>query len=154
MEALSFLEKNLWTTQNWLINKELVSQIKGEGILNTIQELQINALNRFLSVEKLNRMLSAQESLNGDALKIEMLLDNLFLVLVKKHIKPDLYQQRLQLHFIERIKYLMDEKKLNPIIKGLLLELKGDIKRIAFIKSILSKGNQKAHFTYLKRSSN
>tara|TARA_B100000768_G_C11284161_1_gene380826 strand:+ start:662 stop:2992 length:2331 start_codon:yes stop_codon:yes gene_type:complete len=153
-EALSFLEKNLWTTQNWLINKELVSQIKSEGVLNTIQELQINALNRFLSVEKLNRMLSAQESLNGDALKIEMLFDNLFLVLVKKHINPDLNQQRLQLHLIERIKYLMDEKKLNPIIKGLLLELNVDIKRIAFIKSILSKGNQKAHFTYLKRLSN
>ena len=85
-EALNFLETNLWKTQKWLMETELVSQIRGEGVLNSIQELQISALNKFLNEKKLNRMLSAQKSLKGKALSVDQLLDNLFEVLVKNYL--------------------------------------------------------------------
>ena len=152
-EALNFLETNLWKTQKWLMNKEVVSQIKGEGVLNSIQELQISALNKFLNEKKLNRMLSAQKSLKGKALSVDQLLDNLFEVLVKKLSQPDLFEQRLQLHFVERINILMTEKELNPTIKGLLLELKIDFHKLAKRKSRFSKGKIKAHYNYLKKLS-
>jgi len=152
-EALNFLEKNLWNTQTWLMNKEVISQIKSEGILNSIQDLQISALNNFLSVKKLNRILSTQKSLKGNALSVDQLLDNLFDVLVKKVSNPDLFEQRLQLHFVERINTLMTEKELNSSIKGLLLELKNNIHTLAKRKSIFSKGKKKAHYNYLKNLS-
>ena len=152
-EALNFLETNLWKTQKWLMNKEVVSQIKGEGVLNSIQELQISALNKFLNEKKLNRMLSAQKSLKGKALSVDQLLDNLFEVLVKKLSQPDLFEQRLQLHFVERINILMNEKELNPTIKGLLLKLKNDFHILAKRKSRFSKGKIKAHYNYLKKLS-
>lgn len=152
-EALIFLEKNLWKTQKWLMKTELISQIKEEGVLNSMQELQISALNRFLNIERLNRMLSAQESLKGKALSVEQLFDNLFNVLFSKKPNPDLYEQRLQLHLVNRINTLMSDEKLNSIIKGLLLELKKDIKTFATIRSILSTDNDKAHFKYLKKIS-
>ena len=41
LEALSFLHENLWSTQYWLMDKNLVSQIKGEGVLTTIQQIQL-----------------------------------------------------------------------------------------------------------------
>ena len=152
-QALNFLETNLWKTQKWLMNKEVVSQIKGEGVLNSIQELQISALNKFLNEKKLNRMLSAQKSLKGKALSVDQLLDNLFEVLVNKLSQPDLFEQRLQLHFVERINILMNEKELNPTIKGLLLKLKNDFHILAKRKSRFSKGKIKAHYNYLKKLS-
>ena len=78
MEALSFMEKNLWNTQNWLMDKSLISQIKSEGVLGLLQGLQLSAFNRILSISKLNRMLSAGESLEGDPLSVQGLIDSYF----------------------------------------------------------------------------
>ena len=152
-EALKFLESNLWQTQKWLMEIELISQIRDEGILNVMQSLQTNALNRFMNTDKLNRMLSSQETLMGEALTVEQLLDNLFSVLISKKPEPDFYEQRLQLHFMERINILNEEEKLNPVIKGLLLDLKKKIKTFASVRSVLSNEESRAHFKYLKEIS-
>ena len=143
MEALKFMEKNLWNTQNWLMDKSLISQIKGEGVLGSLQGLQLSAFNRLLSVTKLNRILSAGESLEGDALSAKELIDSLFETIVKKPERPDLSEQRLQIHFVERIDELMDEEKLNPIIKSLLLDTKNKIHKFA-------KRSGGSHYKYLK----
>jgi len=143
MEALKFMEKNLWNTQNWLMDKSLVSQIKGEGVLGSLQGLQLSAFNRLLSESKLNRILSAGESLEGEALSVEGLIDNLFVTIVKKPESPDLSEQRLQIHFVERIDELMDKEKLNPIIKSLLLDTKNKIHKFA-------KRRGGSHYKYLK----
>ena len=153
-EALLFLEHNLWKTQDWLMKKELVSKIKEEGVLNSFQDLQIGALNRFLSVSKLNRMLSAQESLKGKALTVEQLLNSLFKTIATKPFSEDLFEQRLQLHFVDRINLLMTEKDLNPTIKGLLMELKNDFYSLSKLKGRFATGKKKAHFNYLKSLSN
>ena len=143
MEALKFMEKNLWNTQNWLMDKSLVSQIKGEGVLGSLQGLQLSAFNRLLSESKLNRILSAGESLEGDALSVEKLIDNLFVKIVKNPESPDLSEQRLQIHFVERIDELMYKEKLNPIIKSLLLDTKNKIHKFA-------KRRGGSHYKYLK----
>jgi len=154
-EALLFLEDNLWKTQNWLMNKGLISKIKKEGVLASFQDLQIGALNRFLSVSKLNRMLSAQESLLGNALTVEQLLQSLFkAIATKSYSKEDLFEQRLQLHFVDRINLLMGEKDLNPTIKGLLMQLKNDFFTLSKRKTRFALGKKKAHFNYLKSLSN
>ena len=146
-EALQFLEKNLWNTQKWLMDKNLVSQIKGEGVLNSIQGLQISAFNRFLNEDKLNRMLSAENSLKGNALSVNGLIDNLFHTLIKKVKDPDLSEQRLQIHFVERIDFLLKDDVLNPAVKSKLLETKNKIHKFA-------KRKTGAHFKYLKSISN
>ena len=143
MEAIKFMEKNLWNTQNWLMDKSLISQIKGEGVLGSLQGLQLSAFNRLLSESKLNRILSAGESLEGDALSVEELIDNLFVKIVKKPESPDLFEQRLQIHFVERIDELMDKEKLNPTIKSLLLDTKNKIHKFA-------KRGSGYHYKYLK----
>jgi len=153
-EALLFLDQNLWKTQDWLMKKKLVSKIKEEGVLASFQNLQIGALNRFLSVDKLNRMLSAQESLLGNALTVEQLLNSLFKTIATKPFSEDLFEQRLQLHFIDRINLLMTEKDLNPTVKGLLMELKNDFYLLSKRKGRFANGKKRAHFNYLKNLSN
>jgi len=153
-EALIFLEQNLWKTQDWLMKKKLVSKIKEEGVLASFQDLQIGALNRFLSVSKLNRMLSAQESLEGNPLTVEQLLQSLFKTIATKPFSDDLFEQGLQLHFVNRITFLMNEKDLNPTVKGLLMQLKNDFNSLSKRKIRFAKGKKKAHFNYLKSLSN
>ena len=150
MEALSFLEKNLWNTQNWLMKSEMISQIKGEGVLNSIQGLQIGALNRLLNTDKLNRILSSKQTLKGDALSVNELIENLFETLIKKPANPDVSEQRLQLYFVERIDMLMKEKDINPTIKSFLVQVKNDIYSFAKRKSRLSNVLSKSHYKYLK----
>jgi hypothetical protein len=153
-EALLFLEQNLWKTQDWLMKKKLVSKIKEEGVLASFQDLQIGALNRLLSVNKLNRMLSAQESLEGNPLTVEQLLQSLFKTIATKPFSDDLFEQGLQLHFVNRITFLMNEKDLNPTVKGLLMQLKNDFNSLSKRKIRFAKGKKKAHFNYLKSLSN
>ena len=143
MEALNFMEKNLWNTQNWLMDKSLISQIRAEGVLGLLQGLQLSAFNRILSVSKLNRMLSAGESLEGIPLSVQGLIDNLFETIVKKPENPDLSEQRLQIHFLQRIDELMGEEKLNPSIKSFLLDTKDKIHKLA-------KRKGGSHYKYLK----
>ena len=143
LQALKFMEKNLWNTQNWLMDKSLISQIKAEGVLGSLQGLQLSAFNRILSVSKLNRMLSARESLEGDPLSVEELIDNLFKTIVKNPENPDLSKQRLQINFVERIDELMGEEKLNPSIKSSLLDTKYKIHKLA-------KRRGGSHYKYLK----
>ena len=143
IEALKFMEKNLWNTQEWLMDKSLISQIKAEGVLGSLQSLQLSAFNRILSVSKLNRMLSAGESLKGNPLSVEGLIDNLFETIVKNPENPDLSEQRLQIHFIQRIDELMSEEKLNPSIKSFLLDTKNKIHKLA-------KRGGGPHYKYLK----
>ena len=150
IEALRFLEKNLWNTQSWLMDSKLISQIKGEGVLNSIQGLQLSALNRLLNYDKLNRMLSAKESLEGNALSVSGLIDDLLQTIIESPNNPDLSEQRLQLYFVERVDILMNEEKLNPSVKSILMESKNNIHSFAKRKSRLSKGIVKSHYKYLK----
>ena len=131
IEALKFMEKNLWNTQNWLMDKTIISQIKSEGILSSLQALQLSAFNSILSVSKLNRMLSAGESLEGNPLSVKGLINNLFETILKNPENPDLSEQRLQIHFVQRIDELMGEEKLNSSIKSLLLDTKNKIYKLA-----------------------
>ena len=143
LQALKFMEKNLWNTQNWLMDKSLISQIKAEGVLGSLQGLQLSAFNRILSVSKLNRMLSARESLEGNPLSVEELIESLFKTIVKNPENPDLSEQRLQINFVERIDELMGEEKLNPSIKSSLLDTKYKIHKLA-------KRRGGSHYKYLK----
>ena len=71
LNALKFLNNHLWQSPSWLMNPKLVSEIKGEGVLLMIQNLQRSALNRMINTKKLNRMLSTQITLVGNGLTVE-----------------------------------------------------------------------------------
>ena len=150
LRALAFLDENLWKTQNWLMEAELISQIKGNGVLEMIHSLQKSALNRFLNTKKLNQMFSTQNTLKGNALKVDELLHKLTESLVKNVSSPDLSQQYLQLSLVEQIDILLEEETLNPSIKVKLVDIKNQIH--AFSKKLARGGskNLKHHFDYLK----
>ena len=116
-QALDFLHVNLWDTQNWLIQKSLVSKIKDEGSLKLIQNLQMSALFRILSVNNLNRILSSHNTLVGQGLHPDEILDHFFIHLIVQTNTLDDSFKTLQIRFAERIQELSKEEELNPRIK-------------------------------------
>ena len=150
LAALNFLNIHLWKTQNWLMDKQIISEIKEDGALISLQNLQRSALNRLLSVKRLNRMLSANASLVGQGMDTTELLNHLYNDLIAVPKKLDLSQKSLQLHFVTQLKALIKEEKLNPTVKA---EIKGTLKKtekIAKKKSKTANERSSNHFNYLK----
>jgi len=148
LEALDFLQQNLWNTQNWLLDPTVISEFEGEGGLNKIQNLQRSALNRLLSVKKLNRMLSTHTTVVGDGLLPSTMMDKLYQDLIVSPNKPDLSQQSLQLFFVQQLQKVLAEEKLHVNIhtevRGLLKKIKKTAKR-----KIRSQPKNKNHFEAL-----
>ncbi|MDA7819514.1 zinc-dependent metalloprotease [Flavobacteriaceae bacterium] len=150
-QALDFLHVNLWDTQNWLIQKSLVSKIKDEGSLKLIQNLQMSALFRILSVNNLNRILSSHNTLVGQGLHPNEILDHFFIHLIVQTNTLDDSFKTLQIRFAERIQELSKEEELNPRIKTSLEAFKKEIYSIAKKRSKAGTKVEKIHYTYLTK---
>jgi len=150
-QALDFLHVNLWDTQNWLIQKSLVSKIKDEGSLKLIQNLQMSALFRILSVNNLNRILSSHNTLVGQGLDPDEILDHFFIHLIVQTNTLDDSFKTLQIRFAERIQELSKEEELNPRIKTSLEAFKKEIYSIAKKRSKAGTKVEKIHYTYLTK---
>lgn len=150
LAALDFLKSNLWQTQNWLMDNRIISEIKGEGGLISLQNLQRSALNRLLSVKRLNRIISANTTLLGQGMEASELLNHLYADLMTAPKNLDLSQKSLQIHFATHLKSLLKEDKLNPTIKADVQGLLGKIEKLAKKKSKTANQSSKNHFSYLE----
>ena len=148
--ALSFLDVHLWTTQNWLMQKSLISKIKEEGVLKLLQNLQLSALNRILSVENLNRILSSHSTLVGQGLHPDGILDHFFLQFIINPASADDSFKTLQIRYVERILELSEKKDLNPRIMTSIEANKKEIQRIAKKRSKSGTNEKKNQYSYLK----
>jgi hypothetical protein len=148
--ALSFLDVHLWTTQNWLMQKSLISKIKEEGVLKLLQNLQLSALNRILSVENLNRILSSHSTLVGQGLHPDGILDHFFLQFIINPASADDSFKTLQIRYVERILELSEKKDLNPRIMTSIEAYKKEIQRIAKKRSKSGTNEKKNQYSYLK----
>lgn len=151
--ALSFLGQNLWQTQSWLMSPNLISKIKSKGILKVLQNLQFSALNQILSIRRLNRMISAKNTIIGDGLSPEALIEKLFHTFFKENMPLDDSVMALQIRFAERVKKLVNENELNPKLKSTLLAFQKLIYKTAKKKTKIGKVSEKNHYLYLTKIS-
>lgn len=108
--AVAFLNTELFTTPEWLMNDSIFARTADFGALEKIRGVQANTLNAVLDLGRLGRVIE-NEALNGDeAYKITELFDDL-----RKGIwselptgkKIDVQRRALQRAYIERMEYLM-----------------------------------------------
>ena len=151
--ALGFLGQNLWQTQSWLMNPNLISKVKSKGILKVLQNLQFSALNQILSIRRLNRMISAENTIIGDGLSPEALIEKLFHTFFKENMPLDDSVIALQIRFAERVKKLVNENELNPKLKSTLLAFQKLIYKTAKKKTKIGKVSEKNHYLYLTKIS-
>lgn len=101
-EAAEFLNKQLFATPSWLINKEIFDRT-GINAISTVGSLQDATLNRLLSTRNLSKLIDAEEADGSNAYTMTDLLSDL-----KKGIwtelpsrsKIDVYRRNLQKSYI------------------------------------------------------
>jgi hypothetical protein len=103
-EAMTFLNKNVFITPTWLINKEIFSKIGTDpvGMVGSRMESTLNAL---LGTGRMNKLIDAEATLgNNTYTLIDLMSDlqkNIWTELYTR--KPiDVYRRNLQKAFIER----------------------------------------------------
>ncbi|MDA8948857.1 zinc-dependent metalloprotease [Flavobacteriaceae bacterium] len=147
--ALEFLERNLWITQNWLMDKNLLSKLEDHNALKNTQALQRAALNRVLSRKQLNRMLSNQTSLVGQGLDPDELIAHLFKTLFESQYPLDNSFMALQVRFTNHLIELTLDEKLNPRVEATVAATLHEIHKN--VKKKQKRGSQilQNHFKFL-----
>ena len=147
-EALAFLNTHLWRTQGWLFSPSMISKFERNGILQRITDLQKAALYRILSPRTLNNMLSQENTLAGNPLKVKALLQILQTDLVANNPLKTVSDRELQKNYVHRILELAEDEELTPEIRGLMALDVVELEK--HFKAQRSKGSieNKAHALY------
>ena len=95
-------------------------------------------------------MLSSFNSIRGEALSYNDLLENLFESIFIKIYPEDQLKRNLQISFTKRIITLLDEKDLKSVIKSSVLSIKRKINRLSKKNSKgVSRSLIKDHYDHL-----
>ena len=148
LEAMRFLKQHLWTTQNWLLDKDLISEFNGDGELIKIQNLQRSALNRLLNTKDLNRMFSSHATLVGEGLSPVEMMQLLFEDVIATPTSLDLSQKTLQLYFVQQLQEMLKDDKLHISLQAETRALLKKIHKTAKRKARATRSN-KVHFDAL-----
>lgn len=108
-EAVEFLNKHLFTTPTWLLDKEIFERTGLNG-LNVVGGIQDNMLNRILSTRTLLKLTDAEAALGSNAYQIIDLLNDLkkgILTEVTTKKSIDIYRRNLQKSYITVLCKLM-----------------------------------------------
>lgn len=138
-ECVNFLNHNLFETPYWMIDKNIINKIEFAGTLNRVRSLQSSYLNRLLDFGRIARMIE-NEVLNGNnAYKYVNMMEDL-----RKGIWEEVYESKpietfrrnLQLAYIERIEYLLNEDQdyISPNYRSYITSIKvsqSDIRSVA-----------------------
>jgi len=151
-KCMNFLNDQLFETPTWMIDNNILNKIEFAGITNRIRSTQSRTLNSILDLGKMARLIE-NEAINGKAAYtlIDMMSDlkeGIWKELYT-HKTIDVYRRNLQLAYLDRISYIMNEEQgsipswargrvtsvkvsqsdIRTIAVGQLLELKKDIKK-------------------------
>ncbi|MCC3151509.1 zinc-dependent metalloprotease [Hymenobacter sp. BT770] len=116
-EALAFLDKNLFTTPLWLIDKPVLDNIGGNP-LSVVSRSQENILSRLISNNTLSKLI-AGEAFDGDkAYKITSFftdINNSIFKEVKINQPIDVYRRNLQKIYVEKLMELIKPAPASPV---------------------------------------
>ncbi|WP_346882914.1 zinc-dependent metalloprotease [uncultured Algibacter sp.] len=111
--CVTFINKQLFETPNWLIDQNIFNKIEFSGTVERIRTLQVRTLNNILDVARMSRMIE-NESLNqNNAYKLTSLTTELRRGIwseLNSGKRIDTYRRNLQRAHIERLAYLLANK--------------------------------------------
>ncbi|MDG2368346.1 MAG: zinc-dependent metalloprotease [Flavobacteriaceae bacterium] len=152
IKCMNFLQTQLFKTPTWMIDKNILNKIEFAGNVNRIRATQSRTLNSILDFGKMARLIE-NEAINGaQAYTLSKMMSDLKKGIWKELYtnKPiDVYRRNLQLAYIDRINYIMNEEQgstpswarsyvttvkvsqsdIRTVSVGQLLELKKEIKK-------------------------
>ena len=141
MEAVRFMNVQVFETPQWLIDPAILNRISSSGIMDQVRGLQSYALMVLFDPASLNRM-TENAALNGRAAYAPAGLfsdvRNGIFREVKSGKAIDPYRRNLQRAFVDRMASLMqatadpyDQSDIKALARGTLVDLKADLKKNA-----------------------
>ncbi len=105
-DAVSFFNKNLFTTPLWLINSEELGKFDNGTLLNRIKGVQTGTLGSLLSPTRIARLLDNQTKNGSTAYTLTDLFSDLKSTVFAAE-RPDAFKRNLQRAFVEDLEGLM-----------------------------------------------
>ena len=108
-EAMQFIQDNLFTTPDWLINKEIFDRIEFAGSVERIRAMQVRTLNNIMSLGKMARLSEAHTYDSNAYALTDMMSDlrNGIWSELRNGKKIDTYRRNLQRAHIDRLGEMM-----------------------------------------------
>lgn len=109
-KALAFVQKNLFETPEWLLDKDIFNRIEFAGSTERVRALQVRTLNNILSLGKMARLTEAQTLNGNEAYALTDMTRDLRQGIwseLRSGRKIDTYRRNLQRAHIDRLAYLM-----------------------------------------------
>lgn len=112
-EAMQFIQDNLFTTPEWLLDETIFNRIEFSGSVERVRGLQERTLNNILDLGKMQRLTEA-ETFNGeDAYALTDMMSDLRNGVwseLQSGKTIDTYRRNLQRAYIDRMAFLMTAK--------------------------------------------
>ena len=129
VKSMKFLNENVFTTPDWLLQKEILNNIEPSGAVTAISNLQSRLLGSLLRKDRLERMIDNEALNSSDAYSMTQMLSDL-----RKGIWSELsgskdidtFRRNLQRAHVDQLASLMeqDEKNRTDISAAARAELK------------------------------
>jgi hypothetical protein len=118
-DAVAFLNKQLFETPTWLLDKNILNKISAPASVERIQSSQTSTLNSLLDAARLNRLVAATNRFGTNTYGIEEMMDD-----VRKGVwselstkKPiDAYRRNLQKSYVEKLIDLLNPPAAAPVV--------------------------------------
>lgn len=113
VRAMEFLQEQLFTTPEWLIDQDIFNKIQFDGYLDKIKSYQERALNNVLDFGRFARMMENEE-INDDAYTIVEMMEDLRTGLfseLRTGQEISRIRRNLQRSYISRLHHLMTEEQ-------------------------------------------
>ncbi|SFZ91637.1 protein of unknown function [Flaviramulus basaltis] len=127
--SIKWLHKNAFETPNWLVDKDLITNIDYAGYTARLGNIQNRFLSSLLSFDRLGRLLDHETIDVKNYSALEMLQDVRTGIWSEANMTKnvDMYRRNLQRAYIDRMAYLMTEE-LNPRENKLFSVSQSDIR--------------------------
>ncbi len=103
IEALKFLNRQIFTTPKWLVSKDVLTRISPLGASGRIEQLQSAVLNTLLDSQRLNRLVDQRVTYGNGTLGIDELFGILTDHIFRKEAMQDICSRSLQYDYIEHL---------------------------------------------------
>ena len=111
--AMAFLQQHLFTTPDWMLDKEIFNKIEYDGSVEKIRAYQVRTLNNLLDFGRMARLIE-NENLNENAYGLLDMMTELRAGIFSELAQGktiDVYRRNLQRAYVDRMQYLMTEKQ-------------------------------------------
>ncbi|RXG15304.1 zinc-dependent metalloprotease [Leeuwenhoekiella aestuarii] len=113
-ESMEFLQNQLFTTPEWMVDTQILNRIESDGNLERVRSVQERTLNNVLDFGRMGRMIE-NETLNGkSAYTLTEMMNDLrsgIFSELRSGKKIDTYRRNLQRAYVERLEYLLTKEQ-------------------------------------------